>query len=145
MLLPVNWLKKIWAFVLILLICSACRHSDYAVISEEDFASPDNSLIARVIVETYFNTTGNEKRVTLRTKGERASKATLVDGFGPGEEVRVRWNGSTNLVVRTHSFTPRLGPPRKGKEIRGVTITFEAIPESEARGENGYEHMNRGQ
>lgn len=140
-----NWLKKIWAFVSVILIGSGCRHNDYAVISQEDFASPDNSLIARVIVETYFNTTGYEKRLTVRAKGERPSNATLVEGFGPGDEVRIRWNGSTNLVVRTHSFPPRLDAPRKAKEIRGVTITFEAIPESEARGENGYEHMNRAQ
>ena len=122
------------ALVSLLLLFSACDKNDYAVISERDFASPDNSRIARIIVETYFNTTGYEKRVTLRRKGQRPRAATLVEGFGPGDEVRLRWQGSTNLVVRYKSDQPESELRRKAKDVHSVLVTFEIIPENEAQG-----------
>ena len=99
-----------------------CSEQDYAVVTERDFPSPDGSLVATVVEETYFNTTGYEKQVSLRHRGEQRPRIGNVRGYGPGDTVSVEWTSPTGLLVHYTYETPRPGPTPTN--ILGVTVTF---------------------
>ena len=99
-----------------------CSEPDYAVISERDFPSPDGQHIATVVEETYFNTTGYEKQVSVRRRGQKRPRIGNVTGYGPGDSVSVAWSSSTGLTVRYTYETKRPGPAPTN--IIGVTVTF---------------------
>jgi hypothetical protein len=99
-----------------------CSGQDYAVVSQRDFPSPDGALLASIVEETYFNTTGYEKQLSLRHYGEKRPRFGNVRSYGPGDTVAVEWSSPTGLVVHYTYETPQPGPPPTN--IYGVTITF---------------------
>jgi hypothetical protein len=101
-----------------------CSGPDYAVVSEQDFPSPDGSLVANIVEETYFNTTGYEKQLSLRRCGEKRPRIGNVRAYGPGDTVSAEWSSPTGLVVHYTYETPRPGP--LATNIYGVSITFKA-------------------
>jgi hypothetical protein len=112
-----------FAFVTVLAAAFiACSRQDYAVVSERDFPSPDGALVASIVEETYFNTTGYEKQVGLRHHGEKRPRFGNLGVYGPGDTVTVEWSSRTGLVVQYTYEASRPGPPPTN--IFGVTIRF---------------------
>jgi hypothetical protein len=111
---------------LIPLICSlllaACSRSDYAIVSEKDFPSPDGRFVASVVEDTHFDTTGYDKHVSLRTAGQRRPHPGNVGWFGPGDEAKVTWVSPTNLLVRYAYEVQRDGP--RFTNLLGVAVTY---------------------
>lgn len=99
-----------------------CSERDYAVVSERDVPSPDGTFVATIVEETYFNTTGYEKQLSLRRHGEKRPRSGNVRGFGPDDAVSVEWSSPTGLLVHYTYATPRPGPTPTN--IYGVTVTF---------------------
>ena len=96
--------------------------SEYAVISERDYPSPDGKHIATVLEDTHFNTTGNEVSVSLRSQGQTRPRDANVTSFEPGALAVVKWSSPTALTV--YFEQPSKGSVRAATNIDGVTITF---------------------
>ncbi len=108
--------------VLAVMALAGCSDPDYAVISERDFPSPDGKHIATVVEETYFNTTGYEKAVSLRQTGQQRPRIGNVRRYGPGDSVSVAWSSPTDLTVY---YTDEIkGPGLASTNINGITVTF---------------------
>ena len=105
-----------------LLALVGCSDPDYAIISERDFPSPGGQHIATIVEETYFNTTGYEKQVSLRIKGQKRPRVGNVRAYGPGDSVSIAWNSPTGLTVQYTYETKRPGPAPTN--IGGISVTF---------------------
>lgn len=114
-----------FAFIIALAgILAGCSGQDHAVVSERDLPSPDGVLVASIVEETHFNTTGYEKQLSLRRRGGKRPRIGNVRGYGPCDTVSMEWSSPTGLVVDYTYKTPQPGPP--ATNIYGATITFEA-------------------
>jgi hypothetical protein len=109
--------------ILYALLMAGCSEPDYAIVSERDFLSPDGRVVASLVEDTHFNTTGYDKHIGLRKIGERRPYPGNVWRFGPGDHVAIAWTSPTSVVVHYASEVQTDGPP--STNLLGIAVTFE--------------------
>lgn len=106
--------------------CSDPDNLKPEIVFQEDFSSPDVRLIANIAHETYFNTTGYDKHLSLRLTNQVRPYPGNIWHFGGGDLVAVSWTSPTNLLVRYYLDDPntRSAVP-SSTNLLGVSVSFQ--------------------
>src|SRR5690349_16101489 len=96
------------AAILSVVVLASCSSSERGeIIDVHDSISPEGRYVVTVFGETFYNTTGYNRHVDLRSAGQRLGYPGNVLAVGPGDDVSALWTSPTNLSVRCRFESPR--------------------------------------